>query len=456
MPRTRRHLWLALFIFGAIVLAACESVLRDQAAAMKAETLIAATNTAVAAAHATSVATAVPSPAPTAIPPTPTVVLPTSAPLPTEQDLVQLKDQVLQQLTHGQQGTPDQLLGVNVLPLTTTGNLSALYAAYSTGSILNLLPDGRHVLALYTFVNQRWEEVQKLNLEASDYVDATSVQQVMLEPSHLWLEVQSGAGAHSGCYDLFAFDPVSRSVSQHIASCDSSSGAGHVTDVNGDGQLDVVLDATDYYVFCYACGVTKPQYSVLAWDGKQLSEVTLTTLFDVTPPEAQQTNNEAVRLARAGLWKDAQATIEQAKTLKADNPIVRWNAGLIDLHARAYRDQVSAQSFPLLNNIFYGDYAAALNVLRPYPPDQIFSPTGPVISGTVAEGWLDQLTTPVSDATNAALQAKPDLAAAYFLRGWAAYLQNPGDPQALKDIERAAELDPAEALYAQSVVYLKQ
>jgi hypothetical protein len=391
---------------------------------------------------------------PTTIPPTATVP-PTRAPLPSEQDLEQLKQDVLKQLLGDQAAAPDQTLDVNVLPLTSTGTLSPLYAAYSTGSILNLLPDGRHVLALYSFANGRWDENQKVQLETSDYVDAASVQQVPIEPSHLWLEVQSGAGAHSGCYDLIAFDPISRSVSQKISSCSSSPGAGYTADVNGDGQLDVVLDGTDYYVFCYACGVTKPQYSVLAWDGKQLSEVTLTALSDLTPPEAQQANNEAVRLASAGLWKDAQAAIEQAQSLKTDHPIVRWNAGLIDLHAQAYRDQVQAQSFPLLNNIFYGDYAAAIDVLRPYTPDQIFSVNGPLIKGTVAETWEPTLADWITQTTNSAIQVQPNLAAAYFLRGLGEYLANPQDPAVLQDVEHAAQLAPDEQLFSDSVKFLK-
>lgn len=442
MSRKHRCLWLPLLV---TLVAACAPTTANPAL----NTPSAATNT-VAAADATSFVTATAKPAATVIPPTPT-----SVPLPTEQQLAQLKDQVLQQLTKGRPLMPDQPIGVNVLPLATTGALSPLYAAYSTGSIMELLPDGRHILALYAFADGRWEQVQQLSLEASDYVADDGVQQVSIEPGYIWLEVQSGAGAHSGVYDLFAFDPIDRSIAQHITSFSSAPGAGYTADVNGDGQLDVVLDATDYYVFCYACGVTKPRYRVLAWDGKQLSEVTLTTLFDLIPAEAQQANNEAVRLARAGLWKDAQAAIDQTQTLQADQPIVRWNAALIDLHAQAYRDQVAAQSFPLLNHLFYGDYAAAIEVLRPYPPDQIFSPTGPLISGTVADGWIDQLAQWVTDATTAALEARPDLAAAYFLRGWAAALRNPDDPQALNDIQRAAELDPAEALYAQSVVYLK-
>jgi hypothetical protein len=441
MPRNYRHLWLALFVTGVAVLAACVPSTAKPAA-----------NDAPPAAAAS---TATLPPTPTAIPPTPTAVVPTVVPLPTEQDLARLKDQLLKQLITDQTAAPDQLIGISVLPLTTTSTLSPLYVAYSTGSIVSLLPDGRHVLAVYTFANGRWDQVQQIKLETSDYVDAGSVQQASIEPGHIWLEVQGGAGAHSGCYDLIAFDPISRSVSQHISSCNSSPGAGYTADVNGDGQLDVVLDGTDYYVFCYACGVTKPQYSVLAWDGKQLSEVMLTTLFDVIPAEAQQINNEAVQLARAGLWKDAQAAIAQAKTLKADHPIVHWNAGLIDLHAQANRDQVKAKTFPLLNNLFYGDYAAALNVLRAYAPADLFRVDPPLLLGTPAENG-NVLPKYIIDATNAALQAKPDLAAAYFLRGWAEYLVNAKDPAVLQDVKHAAQLDPAEPLYAQSVVYLKQ
>ncbi len=246
------------------------------------------------------------------------------------------------QLKADQATSPDQQTGVSVLPLTTTTSLSPLYAAY--GSPLSLSPEARPVLALYTFATGRWEEVKQISLNNIDYLNNDSVQQVMIEPSHIWLEVQSGAGAHSGCYDLIAFDPASRSVSQQISHCNSSPGAGHIADVNGDGQPDVVLDQTDYYVFCYACGVTRPQYRVLAWDGTQLSEVALATLTTATSPELQQLNDEAVRLAQAGLWKDAQTKIDQAMALKTDNPVVRWNAALIALHTQAYQAQARRRS----------------------------------------------------------------------------------------------------------------
>jgi hypothetical protein len=400
-------------------------------------------------------ATTPPTSTPNVIPPTATVA-PTAAPQPTDQDLAQLKALITAKLSPDQPIAPDQSIGVSVLPLTTAGSLSPLYAAYSTGSIFSLGGEVRHVLALYTFAAGHWDEVQKITIDNADYVDSGSVKQVPIEPGHIWLEVQSGAGAHSGCYDLIAFEPVSRSVSQQISHCNSSSGAGYTADVNGDGQLDVILDGTDYYVFCYACGVTRPQVSVLAWDGAQLSEVTLSTLFDTKPAEVQQFNNAAVQLARAGLWKDAQTAIDQAIALKTESSIVRWNAALIAQQVKLNQAQIQAQSFPLLNHLFYGDYAAALDVLRPYPPADLFRVNPPLVAGTPAENSTDALAKYISDSANAALQAKPDLAAAYFLRGWATYLQNPGSQLALDDIRRAAELAPDDKLFSASVQLLKK
>jgi hypothetical protein len=56
------------------------------------------------------------------------------------------------------------------------------------------------------------------------------------------------------------------------------------------------------------------------------------------------------------------------------------------------------------------------------------------------------------------LQTKPDLAAAYFLRGWAEYLADPVNllPQAKRDVAKAASLAPNDALYKQSAAFLAQ
>ncbi len=114
--------------------------------------------------------------------------------------------------------------------------------------------------------------------------------------------------------------------------------------------------------------------------------------------------------------------------------------------------------YPLLSNVFYGDYAAAVDLMRPYPPAQIFTSTTPLVVGTVAEGWLPQLTQPITTSATSALQARPDLAAAYFLRGWAEYLADPVNllPQAKSDVTKAASLAPNDALYKQSAAFLAQ
>jgi hypothetical protein len=55
-----------------------------------------------------------------------------------------------------------------------------------------------------------------------------------------------------------------------------------------------------------------------------------------------------------------------------------------------------------------------------------------------------------------AIQAQPDLATAYFLRGWATYLTHKHDPQLLADIIHAAQLAPTEPLFTNSLLYLQR
>jgi len=66
------------------------------------------------------------------------------------------------------------------------------------------------------------------------------------------------------------------------------------------------------------------------------------------------------------------------------------------------------------------------------------------------------VTDSITTTTGLALQLKPDLAAAYFLRGWAVHLISPASPAALADIRRAAELEPNEKLFTESLAYLKK
>jgi hypothetical protein len=196
---------------------------------------------------------------------------------------------------------------------------------------------------------------------------------------------------------------------------------------------------------------------VLRWDGQQMVEVELTPIpAEKHLGQLAELTNQAIELAEHGLWKDAQAALEQTVILAAYDETAAWDAVVIRLVAEARAQQAASGAYPLLDQLFYGDYAAALDVLRPVPPTELFGADSPLVKGTVAEGFEAQLTYAITQSTGLALELQPNLAAAYFLRGWAVQQTDPGNPSVLADIGRAAELEPDEALFSESVAYLRQ
>jgi hypothetical protein len=348
-------------------------------------------------------------------------------------------------------------MDVAVLALDVPAGSPPLWAAYSVG-MASYDPVQQHFVAIYTHDGEGWQPLARLVLtDCAEIVDRGSLVQVPLEPGRIWLELQSYAGVHSGCYDLMSFDGAALRV--EAASFSSSPGAGHVADVNGDGTLEVVFDWTEYYVFCYACGVRLPMFGILRWDGERLVPVQLATLPETAPADVRELNDRAVALAGAELWKEAQATMAQVGTAAVQDAelrsILAWNRVLIDLNAGARAEEARSGVYPLLQNAFYGDYAAAVDVMRPYDPDQIWTLDTPLLVGTPAEGWEGDLGYWISMTTNLALDVEPDLAPALFLRGWARFLLDEADPAIAADVSRAAALDPGDALYAGSLDYLQ-
>ncbi|TEU16521.1 MAG: hypothetical protein E3J21_10460 [Anaerolineales bacterium] len=351
---------------------------------------------------------------------------------------------------------------VGVLPLTVSSGSQPLWAVFSIGMCGFGDPLQNHFIAIYTRNDAGWQELTLLELGESsdpeafgpDYIFEGAVSQMNVEPSRLWLQIEGGVGAHGGAYHLLSFDGQTLKV--EVANFNPSPGGNRLEELNGDGLLEVVLDATDPYVFCYACGVRLTNFAVLRWDGSQMVEVPLTPLPESAPADLRDLNNRAVELAQAGLWKDALATIEQAQALDAQDEAVAWNATLIRLTAEGRRPhEYEGYGYPLLENVFYGDYATALDIMRGYSVEELLSQPSPLVVGTVAESWEDALVQHIQVSASQALQAQPDLAAAWFLRGWATHLVNPGSTEAQADIERAAALDPNEPLFTQSVAYLK-
>lgn len=335
---------------------------------------------------------------------------------------------------------------VEVLPLTPE-----LWAAYTTGFSYND-PPKTHAVAIFTQQNGLWNELGRVALECGGYVDSGSVQQVSLDQSFLWLAVDSGTGAHSGCFDLLRWDGTALTIA--VSGFNSSPGAGEVRDVDGDGQAEVVLNTTDPYVFCYACGVRLFNISILRWNGSEFLPVELTRLPDDTVADLREANNRAVELAGASLFPDARPLIDEALGYAPNDERVYWNHQLIHALAAGRSDYANSTPYPLLNWIFYGDWEKALDELRPYTPAQLFDPAKAILQGTPAAGWEETLADWILQFSGPALTAHPDLAPAWFLQGWAKYLKNPGDPAIRNDIQEAARLEPDEPLYRSALEQL--
>jgi putative hemolysin len=352
-----------------------------------------------------------------------------------------------------------------VLPLSTPEDSPPLWALYSTGMRnYELDPAPPHFVAIFTRNDTGWRELARIDLDQQpaedtllveplpDYIDPSGVQQVAIEPSRVWLTVDGGAGAHSGTFQVLSFD--GQALALELASSAASPGAGFIADVNQDGQNDVVFNATDPYIFCYACGVRHPYFAVHTWLGDALVEVELSALMmgqRGTPPD--EANSAAVAYAQAGLWPDALASIDEAVALAGgDDPptpagSLRWNQALIRLNHDAHVQSVQDSAYPLLSQVFYGDYAAAVDLMRAYSVEEIFSAESPLIVGTAAEGWQAELSGYLLSSADAALAVQPELAPAYFVRAWARYLADPANPLVGIDLAKAAELAPDDALF---------
>jgi hypothetical protein len=344
---------------------------------------------------------------------------------------------------------------VAVSRLTSDTIKGDYWLAYSAGSRMFDNPPQQHFAAVYERRDDNWLKISRINLENPDYLSDGSAMQVSVEPTRFWIAVESGIGAHGGCFDLLSFN--GKTLTNQESNCASDPMAGSVQDLDGDGMGDLVLNASDDYVFCYACGVHLMSFKVMRWDGTAMAEVKPRKLTDSTSVSLKQANDRAVDLFNHSLMKDAHTSIEAAYALDPNNETVKWNRILINLHSDA-RKQVAADSpYPLLANVFYGDYDAALNILRPHTIDEILSDpkTSPLIVGTAAEGYDDALVTYITTTTTLALGADPNLAGAYYLRGWALHLAGGHDRQVISDVEKAATLDPKDKLFADTLARIK-
>ena len=358
--------------------------------------------------------------------------------------------------------------GLAVLPMYSLDSRRPLWAVHSAGFRnfdLDSIPS--HFITIYTYENSSWQQLAWQNLDegndefiiSPDILAEGTVTQVSIDPAYIWLIVDGHVGAHGGAFQLLRFDGAALNV--EVSGGSASPGVGYLEDLNGDNAPELILRQHDAYVFCYACGVRYLNFQVFTWDvvNQRMLEVTLQPmLMGQQGHPARQPTNRAVELANAGLWADALAQIEEAQRVAAetaeptDTYTLAWDTALIHLYYDAWQAELNHSPYPLLTHVFFGDYAGALEIMRPYSHDQIFSANTPLIQGTVAEGNEQWVADYMLAQTNAAIAARPELAAAYYLRAWAAFLNNPADPQIQSDLTQAAELDPSEPLFVDTAV----
>ncbi len=316
---------------------------------------------------------------------------------------------------------------------------TTFFATITTGMLENY--DDPHPLVIYAKTNTGYTEVARYDFVDNEYIGGIELLSEYTDNSMAYFMVSGGIGAHSSFSTLFTFDGTTvRKSGEYF----SSAGGGAVTlaDIDGDNLREIVADDTDYYIFCYACGVRSYSEIIHVWDGTAFVPQ---TLVDSADAQLQL----AIDYARAGRWNMVTGALTKAAAPTSTTD--RWNVWQLKRMVQARTPQ-AGDAFPLLAYVFYGDYDAAVNVLRQYPVADVVSEDGALIAGTTAEGFSDALVENVVRLTSTALKQDESLTSAQFLRGWALTLLDPRDPAGLADLQAVASANPYYAQVRDAVV----
>ncbi len=327
------------------------------------------------------------------------------------------------------------------------GDQFPVFVAFTYG----LPPDDdsyMHKVSIHATEAGLWSELARVELACVNYLDEYSLEQVEIDPENVWLFVQGGAGAHGGCIELLRWDGEDLQVA--ISSFSTISDAGSAVDLNGDGQQDVLLNNSDPYIFCYACGIQLYNARFFTWDGQALVEAAPRSLVESQSEELRALNDEALALAEAGLYTDALTQIERAREMAPDNGTVDWNAAWIRHHLEVSRQLAQASPFPLLSHVFAGDWDSAFDALWAIGPPRFLSDI-PIPGDSAAFGFGETVGAILVQYAQNALTLRPERAEIHALKAWGHYLLAKTDPAVSSGFRRAAELAPGDPRFAQIV-----
>lgn len=329
-----------------------------------------------------------------------------------------------------------------------------LWAAVSSGpGVWELEDEARHVVAVYERrPDDSWVEVAVLPLESEPTIADLEVVPTDAPEGVTWLAVHGFTGAHGGTFELVRFDGAA--LASALWWFSPSPGAATLADLDDDGQAEIVLDASDPYVYCYACNVTAWAEIIYRWvDGEPVA-------VNIAPVETagdrvRELTEQATRYVEADLWRRARSTMQLAAEAAPEDDEVWWLRLAVERTAQARLADAGAPQQPLTTAVLAGEYDVAVDLMRPLDPAEVYDPEGPLVAGTVAEGWHDSMGTHLIDYADRALGVDPMLASAYAVRSVGRVMVDPDDwAGALLDMEAALALAPDDAFFRDAHAFL--
>ncbi|MCK9487392.1 MAG: hypothetical protein M0R73_11960 [Dehalococcoidia bacterium] len=410
---------------------------------------------------ATGTSTEVAPPTPTSTPsgspttsPTPATT-PTPAPTPTLTPSESLRSLLLSVISTGvtaaEQAALDQM---EVVAIELQVADRDLWAAVTSGPGVWELGNGaRQVVAIYERrTDGSWVEVAVLPLESEPTRTDIEVVPAPAGSDLIWLAVHGNTGAHAGTFELVRFDGVALTSSLWWFS--PSPGAATIADLDGDGAAEIVLDATDPYVYCYACGVRAWGEIIYRWVDGEPEAVNIGPI-ESSDPRVRVLTEQAARLVEADLWRRARSTMQLALEAAPDVEAVWWMALTIGRTADARLADAGLEWQPLTTAVLAGEYTLALDLMDGLPPAQMYAPDGPLLAGTVAEDWPEVMGEILVDYATRALDVDSTMAEAYAVRSLGRILAAPDDWEGARlDMDAALAIEPGNPFYQQADAFL--
>ena len=405
-----------------------------------------------------------PTPAAATATPTPTPALPTEStgsapvliPTPNADALGALTTAVLASIT---EEFGDNMLEARAYRTGIGGGEGSYWAVVTDGpQPLYINDDGDpvnffHFVAVYRFnPDASWSEVDRIEIDSAPQ-RSDEVEIVPIPDALVWIVTRGTTGAHAGTLDVIRWhsDGTLATALSHIS---SRPNAGEVTDLDGDGVPEFVLNTSNPYVFCYACAVEEHSVAIHRWDGTALTEVRLEVPLGVTGGVATAAGR-VVALAEAGLWRQAAALAVATSRRSPRDDGLRWLSILVNQTAAARLAHAGTPGQPLLTSVLAGEYAAALDLMRAHAPATAFALDGPLVAGTAAELDLATMAVTILDYTGRALTQRPDEASIHAVRALGLAFASPDDLERAREAAgRAAELAPGDSFLRQVASYL--